>query len=158
MSKMYKYTGILPARRINIHHNSVILVYLSPRGSPAANTWVLRGLCMCLTVSRLCHILLPNPLSGYAKEPFPHCETGFPAGRKSLSCNVEKAFINDNDVYIIGLQHITRIAKYCAICIRTDTQPQINGSRGVEVGQIYGFVGIAHKKGVYLFYNSACLK
>ena len=76
----------------------------------------------------------PKRLFRTVKMPFPYCETGFPAGRKSLSCNVEKAFINDNDVYVIGLQHITRIAKYCAICIRTDTQPQINGSRGVEVG------------------------
>ena len=100
----------------------------------------------------------PKRLFRTVKMPFPYCETGFPAGRKSLSCNVEKAFINDNDVYVIGLQYITRIAKYCAICIRTDTQPQINGSRGVEVGQICGFVGIAHKKGVYLFYNAACLK
>ena len=93
MSKMYKYTGILPARRINIHHNSVILVYLSPRGSPAANTWVLRGLHMCLTVSRLCHILLPKPLPGYAKEPFPHCETGFPAVPERLSGYVGRAFL-----------------------------------------------------------------
>lgn len=90
MSKMYKYTGILPARRINIHHNSVILVYLSPRGSPAANTRVLRGLCMCLTVSRLCHIILPKPLSGYAKEPFPHCETGFPAVSDGRSCKTKE--------------------------------------------------------------------
>ena len=76
----------------------------------------------------------PKRLFRTVKMPFPYCETGFPAGRKSLSCNVEKAFINNNDVYVIGLQHIIRIAKYCAICIRTDAQPQINGSRGVEVG------------------------
>ena len=100
----------------------------------------------------------PKRLFRTVKMPFPYCETGFPAGRKSLSCNVEKAFINDNDVYVIGLQHITRIAKYCAICIRTDAQPQINGSRGVEVGQIYGFVGIAHREHVYPSHTAACQK
>ncbi len=100
----------------------------------------------------------PKRLFRTVKMPFPYCETGFPAGRKSLSCNVEKAFINDNDVYVIGLQHITRIAKYCAICIRTDAQPQINGSRGVEVGQIYGFVGIVHREHVYPSHTAACQK
>ena len=100
----------------------------------------------------------PKRLFRTVKMPFPYCETGFPAGRKSLSCNVEKAFINDNDVYVIGLQHITRIAKYCAICIRTDAQSQINGSRGVEVGQIYGFVGIAHREHVYPSHTAACQK
>lgn len=76
----------------------------------------------------------PKRLFRTVKMPFPHCETGFPAGRKSLSCNVEKAFANDKSVYIIGLQQIMKNAKYCAKCVRTDTQPQINGSRGVEVG------------------------
>ena len=100
----------------------------------------------------------PKRLFRTVKMPFPYCETGFPAGRKSLSCNVEKALINDNDVYVIGLQYITRIAKYCAICIRTDAQPQINGSRGVEVGQIYGFVGIAHREYVYPSHTATCQK
>ena len=76
----------------------------------------------------------PKRLFRTVKMPFPYCETGFPAGRKSLSCNVEKAFANDKSVYIIGLQRITKNAKYCAKCVRTDAQPQINGSRGVEVG------------------------
>ena len=76
----------------------------------------------------------PKRLFRTVKMPFPHCETGFPAGRKSLSCNVEKAFANNKSVYIIGLQRIMKNAKYCAKCVRTDTQPQINGSRGVEVG------------------------
>ena len=92
MSKMYKYTGILPARCINIHHNSVILVYLSPRGSPAANTWVLRGLHMCLTVSRLCHIPLPKPLSGYAKEPLWRHDSVVKAEKKVKSGAVEGAW------------------------------------------------------------------
>ena len=100
----------------------------------------------------------PKRLFRTVKMPFPHCETGFPAGRKSLSCNVEKAFINDNDVYVIGLQHITRIAKYCAKCVRTDAQPQINGSRGVEVGQKYGFVGITHREHVYPSHTATCQK
>ena len=76
----------------------------------------------------------PKRLFRTVKMPFPYCETGFPAGRKSLSCNVEKAFANDKSVYIIGLQRITKNAKYYTICIRTDAQSQINGSRGVEVG------------------------
>lgn len=76
----------------------------------------------------------PKRLFRTVKMPFPYCETGFPAGRKSLSCNVEKAFANDKSVYIIGLQRIMKNAKYCAKCVRTDAQPQINGSRGVEVG------------------------
>ena len=104
MSKMYKYTGILPARRINIHHNSVILVSLSPRGSPAADTRVLRGLHMCLTVSRLCHILLPKPLSGYAKEPFPHCETGFPALPERLFGCIGRAFLQDERAFPVALE------------------------------------------------------
>lgn len=100
----------------------------------------------------------PKRLFRTVKMPFQYCETGFPAGRKSLSCNVEKSFINDNDVYVIGLQHIIRIAKYCAKCVRTDAQPQINGSRGVEVGQIYGFVGIAHREHVYPSHTATCQK
>lgn len=42
----------------------------------------------------------PKRLFRTVKMPFPYCETGFPAGRKSLSCNVEKAFANDKSVYI----------------------------------------------------------
>lgn len=100
MSKMYKYAGILPARCINIHHSSVILVYLPPRGSPAANTRVLRGCRICLTVSRLCRIVIQKSLSGYAKEPFPHCETGFPAVPERLSGCVGRAFLQDGRAFM----------------------------------------------------------